>query len=153
VSQYPSPIGAWTDNQNMYARVNGCMNELKDVHEVRTTEVCEVSLTKNLRGKPTKIRLGKVQENLEKDSPWLLVFLWDERLHLVGSQVVMELVQCMSALYGSQLSLESSNPDQRTRIVKVDRRLRSQRCPRIDSTMNSCSLCCATVSGLVRIGL
>ena len=28
------------------------MNELKDVHEVRTTEVCEVSLTKNLRGKP-----------------------------------------------------------------------------------------------------
>ena len=36
----------------MYVRVNGCMNELKDVHEVRTTEVCEVSLTKNLRGKP-----------------------------------------------------------------------------------------------------
>ncbi len=62
----------------MYLRVNGCMNELKDVHEVRVTEVCEVLLTKNLR--------GKVQENLEKDSPWLLVFLWDELLHLVGSQ-------------------------------------------------------------------
>jgi hypothetical protein len=49
------------------------MNELKVVHEVRSTEVCEVSLTKNLRG--NQPRLGKVQENLEKDSPWLLVFL------------------------------------------------------------------------------
>jgi hypothetical protein len=29
------------------------MNELKDVHKVRVTEVCEVLLTKNLRGKPT----------------------------------------------------------------------------------------------------
>ena len=37
----------------MYVHVNGCMNELKDVHEVRTTEVFEVSLTKNLREKPT----------------------------------------------------------------------------------------------------
>ena len=53
VSQYPSPLGACTDNHNMYVRVNGCMNELKDVHEVRTTEVCEVSLSKTLRGKPT----------------------------------------------------------------------------------------------------
>ena len=35
--------------------------------------VCEVSLTKNLRGKTAKIRLGKVQKNLEKDSPRLLV--------------------------------------------------------------------------------
>jgi len=82
----------------MYTRVCGCMNELKVVHEVRSTEVCEVSLTKNLRGKPTKIRLRKVQENLEKDSPWLLVFLWDERLHLVGSQVVMELVHMHECL-------------------------------------------------------
>ena len=36
------------------------------VHEEESTEVCETSLTKNLRGKPAKIRLGKVQENLEK---------------------------------------------------------------------------------------
>jgi hypothetical protein len=28
------------------------MIELKNVHKVRTTEVCEVSLSKNLRGKP-----------------------------------------------------------------------------------------------------
>ena len=70
----------------MYVRVNGSMNELKDVHEVRTTEECEVSLTKNL------------QENLEKDSPWLLVFLWDERLHLVGTQVVMELIHMHEGL-------------------------------------------------------
>ena len=48
-------------------------------------------MTKNLTGKYP--RLGKVQENLEKDSPWLLVFLWDDRLHLVGLQGVMELVQ------------------------------------------------------------
>jgi hypothetical protein len=27
------------------------MNELKDAHKVRTSEVCEASLTKNLRGK------------------------------------------------------------------------------------------------------
>jgi hypothetical protein len=32
------------------------MNELKDIHEERTTEVCEVSIAKNLR--------GKVQEKL-----------------------------------------------------------------------------------------
>jgi len=50
------------------------MNELKMVHEVRSTEVYEVSLTKNLRGKPAKTRLGKTQENLENDSQWLLVF-------------------------------------------------------------------------------
>ena len=54
MSQYPSLLGACTDNQNMYVRVNGCMNELKDAHKVRTTEVCEVSLTKNLRGKPAE---------------------------------------------------------------------------------------------------
>jgi hypothetical protein len=96
VSQYPSLLGACTDNQNMYVRVNGCKNELKDAHKVRTSEVCEASLTKNLRGK--QLRLGKVQENLEKDSPWLLVFLWDERLHLVGSQVVMELVHMHECL-------------------------------------------------------
>jgi len=73
------------------------MNELKDAHKVRTTEVWEVSLTKNLRGKPA-LRLGKVQENLENDSPWLLVFLWDERLHLVDSQVVMELIHMHECL-------------------------------------------------------
>ena len=50
------------------------MNELKMVHEVRSTEVYEVSPTKNLRGKPAKTRLGKTQENLENDSLWLLVF-------------------------------------------------------------------------------
>ena len=55
------------------------MNELRVACEVWSTEVCEVSLTKSLRGKPAKIRLGKVQENLEKDSPWLLVLPWNER--------------------------------------------------------------------------
>ena len=54
--------------------------------EVWSTEVCEVSLTKNLRGKPAKIRLGKVWENLEKDSPWLLVLPWNERLHGVDER-------------------------------------------------------------------
>ena len=38
----------------------GWMNELRVTCEVWSTEVCEVSLTKNLRGKPAKIRLGKV---------------------------------------------------------------------------------------------
>ena len=42
------------------------MNELRVACEVWSTEVCEVSLTKNLRGKPAMIRLGKVKENLEK---------------------------------------------------------------------------------------
>ena len=49
-----------------------------------------VSLTKNLRGKPTTRRLEKVQENLEKDSPWLLV--------LLCTQVVMELVNTHGGL-------------------------------------------------------
>ena len=57
-----SPLGDRSDNLNMYARVCGCMNELKIVHEVRSTEVCEFSPTK---GKPAKTRLGKAQENLE----------------------------------------------------------------------------------------
>jgi hypothetical protein len=38
---------------------------LRVVCEVWSTEVCEVLLTKNLREKPAKIRLGKVLENLE----------------------------------------------------------------------------------------
>ena len=42
--------------------VCGCMNELKVVHEVRSTEVCEVWLTKYLM--ENQPRLGKVQENL-----------------------------------------------------------------------------------------
>jgi hypothetical protein len=52
VSQYPSPFGDRSDNQNMYAqcvRVEGGMNELRVACEVWSTEVCEVSLTKNLR--------------------------------------------------------------------------------------------------------
>ena len=56
------------------------MNELRVACEVWSTEVCEVPLTRNLRGKPAKIRLEKVQENLEKDSPWLLVLPWNELL-------------------------------------------------------------------------
>ena len=74
------------------------MNELRVACEVWSTEVCEVSLTKNLRGKPAKIRLGKVQENLEKDSPWLLVLPWNERLHGIGAQVIMELVHMHEGL-------------------------------------------------------
>ncbi len=54
--------------------------------------MCEVSITKNTREKTVKISLGKVQGILEKDSPWLLEFLWYGRLYLVGLQVVMELV-------------------------------------------------------------
>ena len=45
--------------------------------------MCEVSITKSMREKTV---------NLEKDSPWLLEFLWYGRLYLVGLQVVMELV-------------------------------------------------------------
>ena len=74
------------------------MNELRVACEVWSTEVCEVSLTKNLSGKPAKIRLGKVQENLEKDSPWLLVLPWDERLHGIGAQVIMELAHMHEGL-------------------------------------------------------
>ena len=47
------------------------MNELRLACEVWSTEVCEVSVTKNLRGKPVP---------------------WNERLHGVGAQVIMELV-------------------------------------------------------------
>ena len=36
------------------------MNELRVTCKVWSTEVCEASLTKNIRGKPAKIRLGKV---------------------------------------------------------------------------------------------
>ena len=57
------------------------MNELRVACEVWSTEVCKVSLTKNLRGKPAKRSLGKVQENLEKDS-----------------QVIMELVHMHEGL-------------------------------------------------------
>ena len=38
-----------------------------------------------------------MQENLEQVQ-WLLVFLWDERLHLVGTQVVMELIHMHEGL-------------------------------------------------------
>jgi hypothetical protein len=61
-------------------------------------EVCEVSLTKNLREKPAKIRLRKVQETLGKDSPWLLVLPWNERLHGIGAQLIMEFVHMHEGL-------------------------------------------------------
>jgi len=38
-------LGERSDDQNMHVRVHGCMNELKVVHDVRSTEVCEVSLS------------------------------------------------------------------------------------------------------------
>ena len=41
-------------------RVWEWMNELRVACKVWSTEVCEVSLTKNLRGKPAKRRLGNV---------------------------------------------------------------------------------------------
>jgi len=109
-TEYPSPLGACTDNQNMYLRVNGCMNELKDVHEVRVTEVCEVLLTKNLRGKPTAA--GK-----SPGKSW--------KRFSVATCVPLGWASSSCWLAGSQLSLELSNPDQRKRNVKVDRRLRS----------------------------
>ena len=36
------------------------MNELRVAFKEWSAEVCEVSLIKNLRGKPAKMRLGKV---------------------------------------------------------------------------------------------
>ena len=53
--------------------VGGWMNELRVACELWSMEVCEVSLTENPKGKPAKRRLGRVQENLEIDSPWLHV--------------------------------------------------------------------------------
>ncbi len=53
------------------------MNELRLACEVWSTEVCEVSVTKNLRGKPVS---------------------WNERLHGVGAQVIMELVHMHEGL-------------------------------------------------------
>jgi hypothetical protein len=72
------------------------MNELRVACEIWSTEVCEVSLTKNLRGKPAIIRLGKVEENLEKVSK--LVLPWNERLHSIGAQVIMEFVHMHESL-------------------------------------------------------
>jgi len=72
------------------------MNELRVACEIWSTEVCEVSLTKNLRGKPAIIRLGKVEENLEKVSK--LVLPWNEQLHSVGAQVIMEFVHMHEGL-------------------------------------------------------
>ena len=87
------------------------MNELRVACEVWSTEVCEVSLTKNLRGKPAKIRLGKVWENL---SPWLLVLPWDERLYGIGAQVIMEFVhmhECLVRFPAVAGIVESGSPD------------------------------------------
>jgi hypothetical protein len=42
------------------------MNELRVACEVWFIEVCEVSLTKNPKGKPAKRRLGKVRKILRK---------------------------------------------------------------------------------------
>jgi hypothetical protein len=46
--------------------MQGGFNELRVASEVWSMEVCEVSLTKNLRGKPAKIRLGKSWKILRK---------------------------------------------------------------------------------------
>jgi len=43
---------------------------------------------------------------MEIFSPWLLVFLWDEHLHLIGAQVVMEPVHMLEGL----VRLVSSEP-------------------------------------------
>ncbi len=67
------------------------MNELRVACEIWSTEVCEVSLTKNLRE-----YLGKVEENLEKVSK--LVLPWNEQLHSVGAQVIMEFVHMHESL-------------------------------------------------------
>ena len=57
----------------------------------RSTEICGVSPTKNHRG---KTRDGKnSEENLEKDSPYVLLMIpGDEGLHSMSPQVVVELV-------------------------------------------------------------
>ena len=65
-SECLSPFGDRSDNQNMYVHSVWVGEWAQGVHEVESTEVCEISLSKNLRGKLAMIRLGKVQENLEK---------------------------------------------------------------------------------------
>jgi len=50
---------------------------------------------KTNRGKnPSTCRLGKnSEENLDKDSPYnLLMFTWNQGLHCIGSQIIVELV-------------------------------------------------------------
>ena len=57
----------------------------------RRTEICGVSPTKNHRGKT--VAGENSEENLEKDSPYvLLVFPGDEGLHSMSPQVVVKLV-------------------------------------------------------------
>ena len=56
VSQFPFPLEI---DQTIKHVCTEC-EELRVACEVWSTEVCEVSLTKTLRGKLAKIRLGKV---------------------------------------------------------------------------------------------
>ena len=53
VSQYPSPL-----------EIDQTINELRVACEVWSTEVCEVSLTKNLRGKPAREGWEKSRKSL-----------------------------------------------------------------------------------------
>ena len=62
VSQYPLLLEIGQTIKTCMHSVWGWMNELRVACEVWSTEVCEVSLTKTLRGKPAKIRLGKSWE-------------------------------------------------------------------------------------------
>jgi hypothetical protein len=75
-------------------------NEDSVVHEVGCTEVCGVSPTKNQSGK-RPLRGKKSEENLEKDSPYvLLVFAWNQSPHRVGSKVVVQLVDMEKGFVG-----------------------------------------------------
>ena len=74
----------------------------------------------------------KFRENLEKDSPLVLVFSENESLHRVCTEVVLELVHVHQGFVGfpAVTGLAESSPSNL-----------------IDSTMNSCSLCWATTNG------
>ena len=70
------------------------------MREVGCTEVCGVSPTKNQSGK-RPLRGKNSEENLEKDSPYvLLVFAWNQSPHRVGSKVVVQLVDMEKGFVG-----------------------------------------------------
>ena len=120
-------------------------------------ETCGVLSTKNHREKdPAALRvrakklsrkiLVKILCTFYLCSPGIKVFI------LLTLRYLWSLSTWSRDLYGSQLSQDSSNPLQRTLNSKVPRLVLSLRWPWMDSTTNSCSLCCATSSGDVLTG-
>ena len=81
------PLSSWRSVRHHNIHVHNSLRSYVWLHSLKT-----------LRGKPAEIRLGKVQENLEKHFPRSLVFLWYERLRGIGAQVMMELVHMHEGL-------------------------------------------------------